>query len=85
MNESKRKKLEAAGWKFGSADEFLGLGTDGDMLPGTGCHPFEAIRPQTKPATWRTLYIGCGICQGRMILATSRGVHFYLCLQCDVP
>lgn len=25
MNESKRKKLEAAGWRFGSADEFLGL------------------------------------------------------------
>ena len=25
MKESKRKKLEAAGWRVGSADEFLGL------------------------------------------------------------
>lgn len=25
MQESKRKKLEAAGWKVGSVDEFLGL------------------------------------------------------------
>ena len=25
MNSSKRKKLEKAGWKFGSAEEFLGL------------------------------------------------------------
>lgn len=25
MQDSKRKKLEAAGWKVGSADEFLGL------------------------------------------------------------
>jgi hypothetical protein len=25
MNEAKRKRLESAGWKVGSADEFLGL------------------------------------------------------------
>ncbi len=25
MNEAKRKKLEAKGWKFGGAQEFLGL------------------------------------------------------------
>lgn len=28
MQASKRKKLEAAGWKVGSADEFLGLTPD---------------------------------------------------------
>lgn len=28
MQESKRKQLEAAGWKIGSADEFLGLTRD---------------------------------------------------------
>ncbi len=28
MQESKRKQLEAAGWKMGSADEFLGLTRD---------------------------------------------------------
>jgi len=28
MQESKRKQLEAAGWKIGSADEFLGLTKD---------------------------------------------------------
>ncbi|KJS07217.1 MAG: transcriptional regulator [Gammaproteobacteria bacterium BRH_c0] len=28
MKETKRKKLEAAGWKTGSADEFLGLTPD---------------------------------------------------------
>ncbi|MEX2515621.1 MAG: helix-turn-helix transcriptional regulator [Gammaproteobacteria bacterium] len=28
MQKSKRNKLEAAGWKVGNADEFLGLTTD---------------------------------------------------------
>ena len=28
MDKTKRKKLEAAGWKIGSAEEFLGLGQE---------------------------------------------------------
>lgn len=28
MHKSKRKKLEESGWKFGAADEFLGLSTE---------------------------------------------------------
>jgi len=28
MNKTKRKKLEAAGWKVGSASDFLGLSTE---------------------------------------------------------
>lgn len=32
MKESKRKQLEAAGWRIGSADEFLGLSTVESLL-----------------------------------------------------
>jgi len=32
MKESKRKKLESAGWKVGSASEFLGLSAEEDVL-----------------------------------------------------
>ena len=32
MKESKRKKLEAAGWRVGSADEFLGLSAVESLL-----------------------------------------------------
>ena len=32
MNSSKRKKLEKAGWKVGSASEFLGLTPEEEML-----------------------------------------------------
>lgn len=35
MDEAKRKRLEDAGWVFGSVDEFLGLSTDGGQEEGS--------------------------------------------------
>jgi DNA-binding XRE family transcriptional regulator len=32
MNDAKRKRLEAAGWKFGSYADFLGLSKEEEML-----------------------------------------------------
>jgi hypothetical protein len=32
MNPAKRKKLEKAGWKIGSASEFLGLTPEEEVL-----------------------------------------------------
>jgi hypothetical protein len=34
MKATRRKKLEAAGWRFGSADEFLGLTPEESALVG---------------------------------------------------
>ena len=55
MKESKRKKLEAAGWRVGSADEFLGLPASAlpHAVPGAGLGLSAAERramPNIKPA-----------------------------------
>jgi Helix-turn-helix domain len=48
MKESKRKKLEAAGWRVGSADEFLGLSAVESVLVDLRLALSQALRQRRE-------------------------------------
>ncbi len=48
MRQSKRKKLEANGWKVGSADEFLGLSPEESIFVALKLSLSQAIRRTRK-------------------------------------
>jgi ribosome-binding protein aMBF1 (putative translation factor) len=48
MNAAKRKKLEAAGWRVGSAQEFLGLSEEESVIVGIKLALADAVKKQRE-------------------------------------
>lgn len=48
MNAAKRKKLEAAGWRVGSSQEFLGLSEEESVIVGIKLALADAVRKQRE-------------------------------------
>src|SRR5712691_6833667 len=48
MRESKRKRLEAKGWKFGSAKDFLGLSPEEDAYIDLKLRLADAVRVRRR-------------------------------------
>jgi hypothetical protein len=48
MDKTKRKKLEAKGWKFGSAADFLGLSAEEAMYTDLKSSDSNEVIPSTE-------------------------------------
>ncbi|MEW6213448.1 MAG: helix-turn-helix transcriptional regulator [Acidobacteriota bacterium] len=48
MNAAKRKKLEAAGWRVGSAQEFLSLSEEESVIVGIKLALADAVKKQRE-------------------------------------
>ncbi len=48
MNAAKRKKLEAAGWRVGSAQEFLGLSEEESVIVSIKLALADAVKKQRE-------------------------------------
>jgi ribosome-binding protein aMBF1 (putative translation factor) len=52
MNAEKRKRLEAAGWRFGSAADFLGMTPQEEAYVELKLHLADALEAKRKAKGW---------------------------------